>query len=66
MPKWFQKAPNILVFSHQIDEKSIQKRCSKKLCENDGKRCRLGAQKGATIKTNVQNMHAKNDAEIRQ
>ena len=55
---------NYVKIRFKIDEQSMRKRCSKKWCQNDGKRCQNGAQRGAKIEKNVQKMHAKNDAEI--
>ena len=55
---------NYVKIRPKFDGKSMWKRCSKKWCQNNGKRCQHGAQRGANIEKNMQQIHVKSNAEI--
>ena len=48
----------------KIDKQSMRKRCSKKWCQNDRKRCEHWAPKGARNNTYIRKIHAKINAKI--
>ena len=47
----------------QINEKSMQNRCSTKWCQNHGKRCRSWSQQGTEMLTNTEKCMPKNNVE---